>query len=227
MPASSSTAVSDLAKAHEYYLAAAANRDKDPDTYEGARIRYMTLKNGEGWLQQEKQRIADNKLDPAIDNYRQEFKTLDSQATAQRGVVDSIAGVRDKQSDLVGKTTDRFQYLDRLLREKEAKMSAYDRFVELTTPAAYITQANTGQGPESAPFVTYFASFPASFATILNVIIALLGLFLLLTIISKTRGLFAGWSNFQRNLYMRASMAMTPSTPIVINTPGAAPGATR
>lgn len=215
----------ELQKAHEYYLAAAANRDKDPDTYQGARVRYMTLKNGPGWLQQEKQRISENKLEPTIDKYRQQFKTLDSQAIAQRGLVESIAGVRDKQADLVGKTNDRFQYLDTLLKEKEAKMSVYDRFVELTTPAAYINQAKTGQGSESAPFVTYFASFPPSFSTILNVVIGVLGLFLLMTIIGKTRGLFAGWSNFQKNLYARASMAMTPSTPIVINTP--APTATR
>jgi len=212
----------ELQKAHEYYLAAAANRDSDPDTYQGARIRYMTLKNGEGWLQQEKQRVNDNKLQPKIDKYRQEFKTLDSQAAAQRGLVDSIAGVRDKQVDLVGKTSDRFQYLDKLLAEKEAKMSAYDRVVELTTPAAYLAQANTGQAPESVPFLTYFASFPSSFRTVLNVVIAVLGLFLLLTVLGKTRNLFAGWSNYQRNLYARASMAMTPSTPIVINTPSSA-----
>uniref|UniRef100_A0A6C0HKJ5 Uncharacterized protein n=1 Tax=viral metagenome TaxID=1070528 RepID=A0A6C0HKJ5_9ZZZZ len=211
----------ELQKAHEYYLAAAANRDKDPDTYQGARIRYMALKNGPGWLQQEKQRVNDNKLQPTIDKYRQEFKTLDSQASAQRGLVDSIAGVRDKQADLVGKTSDRFQYLDTLLKEKEAKMSAYDRFVELTTPSAYIAQANTGQGPESAPFVTYFASFPSSFGIILDVVIAVLGLFLLLTILGKTHNMFAGWSNFQRNLYTRASMVIntTPSA--------AAPAATR
>ena len=211
----------ELQKAHEYFLAAAANRDKDPDTYQGARVRYMTLKNGPGWLQQEKQRINDNKLQPTIDKYRQEFKTLDSQASAQRGLVESITGVRDKQTDLVARTNDRFQYLDKLLKEKEAKMSAYDRFVELTTPAAYLDKMNSGQGPESVPFVTYFASFPSSFNIILNVVIAILGLFLLLTILGKTRNMFIGWSNFQKNLYTRASMAMTPSTPIVINTPAA------
>lgn len=211
----------ELQKAHEYFLAAAANRDKDPDTYQGARVRYMTLKNGTGWLQQEKQRINDNKLQPTIDKYRQEFKTLDSQASAQRGLVESITGVRDKQTDLVARTNDRFQYLDKLLKEKEAKMSAYDRFVELTTPAAYLDKMNSGQGPESVPFVTYFASFPSSFNIILNVVIAILGLFLLLTILGKTRNMFIGWSNFQKNLYTRASMAMTPSTPIVINTPAA------
>ena len=212
----------ELQTAHEYYLAALANKDSDPETYEGARIRYMTLREGPGWLQQEKQRVNDNTIQPTIDRYRQQFSTLSSQASAQRGLVDSISTVRDGQADLVSRTSDQFQYLDKLLEEKEAKMSAYDRFVELTTPAAYVLKTNTGQGPESVPFLTYFASFPPSFTTILSVVIGVLGLFLLLTVISKSRNLFAGWSNLQRNLYTRASMAMTPSTPIVINTPGAA-----
>lgn len=212
----------ELQTAHEYYLAALANKDSDPDTYNGARIRYMTLRNGPAWLQQEKQRVADNSIEPTVDRYRQQFSTLSSQASAQRGLVDSISTVRDGQADLIGRTSDQFQYLDKLLEEKEAKMSVYDRFVELTTPAAYLYQANTGQGPESVPFLTYFASFPSSFTTILSVVIGVLGLFLLLTVISKSRNLFAGWSNFQRNLYTRASMAMSPQTPIVINTPGAA-----
>ena len=173
-------------------------------------------------LQQEKERISENKLEPTIDKYRQQFKTLSSQATAERGLVDSIASVRDTQADLVSNTSDRFDYLDTVLKEKEAKMSAYDRFVQLTTPAAYVNQAKTGQGSESAPFVTYFASFPPSFGIILNVVIGILGLFLLITILGKTSALFAGLSNFQRNLYARASMALTPSTPVVISTPAAA-----
>jgi len=216
-----------LQKAHEFYLAAAANRDKDPDTYQGARVRYMTLKNGPGWLQQEKVRITENKLEPTVDKYRQQFSTLSSQATAERGLVESIAGVRDRQADLVSNTSDRFNYLDTVLKEKEAKMSAYDRFVELTTPAAYVVQAKTGQ--ESVPFVTYFASFPPSFAIILNVVIGVLGLFLLITILGKTSALFVGFTNFQRNLYTRASMALGSSAPVVITTPAApaaAPAAT-
>jgi hypothetical protein len=205
----------ELQTAHEYYLAALANRERDPTTYEGARIRYMSLREGPGWLQREKERVNDNKLQPTVDNYRRQFNALSSQASAQRGLVESISSVRDGQADLIGRTSDQFQYLDALLAEKEAKMSVYDRFVELTTPAAYAAQSNTGQGPESVPFLTYFASFPPSFNTVLNVIIGITGLLLLLTIISKTRNMFAGWSNF----YTRASMAMTPQTPIVINTP--------
>ena len=182
----------ELQRAHDFYIAAAANRDKDPDTYEGARIRYFALKNGEGWLEQEKTRIADTKLQPAIDSYRQQFKTLGSQSAVQRGLVDSIASVRDKQSALVNTTSSNFDFLDNFLREKQAKMSAYDRFVELTTPAAYIHDQTTGQGSLSAPIAGYFASFPSSFNISLNIIIAILILFILLIAISKSRTLFSG-----------------------------------
>lgn len=180
----------ELQRAHDFYMAAAANRDKDPDTYEGARIRYFTLKNGEGWLEQEKTRIADTKLQPAIDSYRQQFKTLESQSAVQSGLVESIANVRDKQSALVNTTSSNFDFLDNFLQEKRAKMSAYDRFVELTTPAAYIHDKSTGQG--SAPIAAYFASFPSSFNISLNIIIAILILFILLIAISKSRTLFSG-----------------------------------
>lgn len=206
-----------LQQAHKFYMAAAANRDQDPETYEGARIRYMTLKNGPGWLEQEKTRINDTKLQPKIDEYRQQFQTLKSQAAVQSGLVDSIATVRDKQSALVSSTSSNFDFLRNLLEDKKTKMSAYDRFVELTTPAAYIHESSTGKGPAGVPFVSYFATFPSSFNIILDVIIAVLGLFLLVTVIGKSRSLFTGWSNFNRNLYTRASMA--GPAPIVIHTP--------
>lgn len=185
----------ELQKAHEFYLAAAANRDEDPDTYEGARIRYFTLKNGEGWLQQEKTRIADTKLKPAIDDYRRQFQTLESQAAVQNKLVDSIVSARDKQSATVGSASSNFEFLDNFLQEKKAKMSAYDRFVELTSPSASINAEKTGPGSSLAlPIATYFASFPSSFNTILNVVIAITGLFLIVIAISKSRNLFKGWS---------------------------------
>jgi hypothetical protein len=185
----------ELQKAHEFYLAAAANRDDDPDTYEGARIRYFTLKNGEGWLQQEKTRIADTKLKPAIDDYRRQFQTLESQAAVQNKLVDSIVSARDKQSAAVDSTSSNFEFLDNFLQEKKAKMSAYDRFVELTSPSASINAEKTGPGSSlGLPIATYFASFPSSFNTILNVVIAISGLFLIVIAISKSRNLFKGWT---------------------------------
>jgi hypothetical protein len=207
----------ELQKAHEFYMAAAANRDSDSDTYEGARIRYFTLKNGQGWLQQEKTRSADTKLKPAIDTYRQQFQTLESQAAVQSGLVDSIAGIRDKQSALVNTTSSNFDFLDNFLQEKQAKMSAYDRFVELTTPAAYVHEQSTGQASISAPIAAYFSSFPGSFRIALDIIIAILVLFLILFAISKSRTMFAGWENYRQMLVSRTFGGPAPVT--VINTP--------
>jgi hypothetical protein len=203
---SGASSSSDLQKAHEFYLAAAANRDDDPDTYEGARIRYFTLKNGEGWLQQEKTRVADTKLNPAIDDYRRQFQTLDSQGAVQNSLVDSIVSARDKQSALVSDASSNFEFLDNFLEEKKVKMSAYDRFVELTSPSARINAEKTGPGSSLAlPIASYFASFPPSFNTILDVVIAIVGLFLIVIAIAKSRTLFAGWSS-------RSSPVPTPPT---------------
>jgi len=216
----------EVQKAHEFYLAAAANRDDDPDTYEGARIRYFTLKNGPGWLAQEKTRIADTKLQPAIDRYRQEFQTLESQAAVQNHLVDSIATVRDKQSAVVDGASSNFEFLNNFLEEKKAKMSAYDRFVELTTPTAYVRDEKTGPGSSLAlPIATYFASFPASFNIILDVIIAIVGLFLLVIAISKSRSMFTGWANYRQWLYSPRQFG-SPAPVTIINTP-ATPSTTR
>jgi len=180
----------ELRRAHEAYIAAAANRDEKPDIYEGARIRYMTLKNGPGWLEQEKTRVTDTKLQPAIDNYRQQFQTLQNQAAVQSGLVNSIATVRDRQSALVNTTSDNFRFLENYLEDKKSKMSAYDRLVQLTTPSAYVGEQS---GP-ALPIVTYFASFPSSFRIALDVSIGLLVLFFILTIINKSRNIFAWFS---------------------------------
>ena len=197
----------ELQKAHKLFLAAAANRDERPDIYEGARIRYNTLKNGEGWLQQEKTRISDQKLTPKIDEYRQQYQTLNSEYSAQRGLVDSIADVRDRQSALAGSASSSMEVLNDILRDKAAKMSVYDRFVELVAPSAYIQQENSGEGPAAIPIVSYFASFPSSFTIILDVAIAILALFLLVILVNKSGVSFRGFSNL-----IRPSWSAPPSS---------------
>jgi len=214
----------ELQKAHKLFLAASANRDADPEVYEGARIRYYTLKNGEGWLQKEKARISDEKLKPKMDEYRQQYQTLNSEYSSQRGIVDSIAGVRDRQSALAGSVSNNMDFLNNLLGEKQAKMSAYDRFVELVTPAAYLQKENSGEGPAAIPLVSYFASFPSSFAIILDVTIAVFILFLLIILMSKSGAYFTGFFNLSRSLDMQRRGFGSMGSPIInIQTPSAAP----
>lgn len=205
----------ELAQAHEFYTAAAANRDADPETYEGARIRYFALKEGPGWLEQEKTRINDTKLQPAIDTYRQQFKTAQAQLAVQNDIIDQATTVRDRQALAIDSASNNFQFLQGLLEDKQAKMSAYDRLVSLTVPQAYIHDQTKGDAPISAPFVAYLASFPPSFTIVMNVVLGLLILFLVLILINKSRSLFTGWSNIQQSLFTRG----VGSSPIIINTP--------
>jgi hypothetical protein len=86
-------------------------------------------------------------------------------------------------------------FLGNLLEEKEAKLTAYNRYIELTTPSAVQTQMQIQS--EAIPLVAYFAGFPASFLTILDVLLVILVvLFLALTYYKgrdTIKGIFSGW----------------------------------
>ena len=203
-----------LAQAHEFYMAAAANRDADPETYEGARIRYFTLKNGPGWLEQEKTRINDTKLQPTIDTYRQQFKTAQSQIAVQNDIIDQATTVRDQQASAIDSASNNFKFLQGLLEDKQTKMSAYDRLVALTVPQTYIRDQTKDI---SAPFVSYLASFPPSFTVVLDVVLGILILFLILILVNKSRSLFVGMANIRQSALSRGFGGVSP--PIIINTP--------
>lgn len=163
--------------AQEFFEAAARNRYTEPEIYEGARIRYMALKEGPGWLEMEKKKVQAEKLEPEIDKYRQQYEMLKGEADVQKGYTDSIANIRDKQSALRESANGTIDFLGNLLEEKEAKLSAYNRYIELTTPAPVATTQQIVS--EQIPLVSYFAGFPASFLTVLDVILAIVILIVL------------------------------------------------
>jgi len=161
----------ELQTAFAFYESAARNRDKEPAIFEGARIRYFALKNGDAWLQQEKKRVQSETLEPEIDKYRQQYEMLKSETDVQKGYTDSIATVRDKQAALKSSMSGNIDFLGNLLDEKEAKLSAYNRYIELTAPAAVQTSEQVKS--EAIPLISYFSGFPASFLTVLDVILAI------------------------------------------------------
>ena len=181
----------EVGKAYEFYMSALRNKDKEPEIYEGARVRYFALKEGDGWLQQEKKKVQAEKLDPEIDKYRQQYEMLKGEADVQKGYTDSIANIRNKQSALKGSASGNIDFLGNLLEEKEAKISAYNRYIELTTPAPVATAQQIKSEP--IPLVSYFAGFPASFMTILDVILAILILFFVYLVYYKGRDAINMW----------------------------------
>jgi hypothetical protein len=193
------------ARAFKAFQDAARNKDSDPETFEAARMRYYTLSKGPAWLTQEKQKITSEKLDPILNEYRDMYTSLSSEADVQRAYTDSIEGIRNKQSDIKSSAQQQTSYFQKLLDQEKQKKSAFDRFVELTSPA-YTAKADPTQ---DAPFVVkYFAGFPSSFRIIMDVILGLFVAIILVLAVSKVRrgGLFH-------------SFRPTPSTTSIFSSP--------
>lgn len=51
-------------------------KNAKPDAYEQARIHYYTLKEGQGWLRTEKERLISTEIDPFLNQLTTEFKEL-------------------------------------------------------------------------------------------------------------------------------------------------------
>jgi hypothetical protein len=204
-----------LQSAQESYNRAAMNPDVDPETLEQLRFRYYSMKNGPAWADQERKVIVDSKMNPVLDAYRQQYDDLDNQAAVQAAYTDSIAIIRNKQSSLKDSVMGNIDYLGNLLSEKLQKIGAFNRYIQLTDPTTA-----TPVPPTDNPMVAYFASFPPSFATILDVFIAIL-ILLMLIIIFRTSGIaFTGFGNFWRQSYYNTQ----PGIPnIKISSPGLSP----
>lgn len=172
------------ARAFKAFQDAARNKDSDPETFEAARMRYYTLSKGPAWLTQEKQKITSEKLDPILNEYRDMYTSLSSEADVQRAYTDSIEGIRNKQAEIKSSAQQQTSYFQKLLDQEKQKKSAFDRFVELTSPA-YTAKADPTQ---DAPFVVkYFAGFPSSFRIIMDVILGLFIAIILVLAVSKVR----------------------------------------
>lgn len=173
------------ARAFKAFQDAARNRDSDPDEYEAAKMRYYFLTKGPEWWQQEKQKIASNKLDPVIAEYRDIFSSLENEANVQRGYTDSIELIKNKQSNIKSEAEKQTSFFDKLLEEQKQKKSAFDRYVELTSPS-YAPQP-TQPTQEVPSIVQYFASFPSSFNMVLNILLGLFGVIILWMGLRKAR----------------------------------------
>ena len=52
-----------------------AMQNATPEAYPQARIRYFTLKEGQGWLRSEKERLADAEIDPVLRDLEAKYDT--------------------------------------------------------------------------------------------------------------------------------------------------------
>lgn len=78
-------------------LQAAENvRDQSPQAYQDARVRYYTLVNGDGWVDEEKARITNAEVMPKIAQYMASYQDMNTRINQQQQTLDVVNNVSDK-----------------------------------------------------------------------------------------------------------------------------------
>lgn len=165
----------EIAKAYKEFMSASSTRDKDPDGFSSARMRFYGLKNGEDWTNQEKSRIISQKINPAIREYQKIYEELEKQIDIHKAYTDSAEIIRDQQSNIKSNYNKGASYFGKLLKQEEAQKSIYDRYIELTSPQKVNTSSAIQQ--TNIPFmVKIFMNYPPEFVTLLTIIAMSLGI---------------------------------------------------
>lgn len=77
-------------------------RDKTPDAYQQARSAYYTLKDGDKWVEQEKQRLLKAEVEPKAQTFIQSRQQALNQFSNQRKTIDVVNGLKDRVLSLKG-----------------------------------------------------------------------------------------------------------------------------
>ena len=179
----------------------AASADTDPVTKQLAQFNYNSVKNGPDWSRQEKAKIIKDQVDPVLKRYQSQFTALQGDHQQKRDVVDAVEKVKDQQAAL-RKTVEQQM---KEVQEKEDLMQLRNREVELSSGTATTLSVRTLD-----PLVQYFSGYPASFVTILNVLISVIIFFMLAIVFKKTQFIgqsFTNGSFFQQSYQPPASAA--------------------
>jgi len=70
-------------------------RDQAPNAYQQARSNYYTLKEGDTWIQREKQRVLKAEVEPVANQLMESKKKVVQQYENQRKTVDVVNGLKD------------------------------------------------------------------------------------------------------------------------------------
>jgi hypothetical protein len=164
----------------------AASADTDPLTKQLAQFNYNSVKNGPDWSRQEKAKIIKTQIDPVLKRYQAQFTSLQGDHQQKRDVVDAVEKVKDQQAAL-RKTVEQQM---KEVQEKEDLMQLRNREVELASGTATTLSVRTLD-----PLVQYFSGYPASFVTILNVLISVIIFFMLAIVYKKTQFIGQSFTN--------------------------------
>jgi hypothetical protein len=110
--------------------AKSATRDQDPQGYEQARINYYTALKGQGWLAEEKNKIAKRDVEPVVSAYTTEFKNLTEQKKNKGVFVNLMSTLKaDEQND-----TENLAYMKHQSMQDADRANVLNRLNQLSTP---------------------------------------------------------------------------------------------
>jgi hypothetical protein len=134
----------------------------DPEGYEQARIAYFTELNGQGWLAEEKQRIANEEVSPKVTQYTTQYEQLKTQQQNQQVFLNLMNALKEEEAQ---DETD-LDYLEKKANQEKDQVDVLNRLAVL----------NQGQAPVAT--TNYWP-------TILQVAIGILALIIVYLIYSK------------------------------------------
>jgi hypothetical protein len=109
----------------------------DPDGYQQARLAYYTAVNGQGWLSDEKNRIASDEVEPILTQYTDQFKALNGQLKTNTVFANLASSLQAEQESDEGDV----RFLKKQLQKENDTVATMNRLTTLTntpTPSNYL-----------------------------------------------------------------------------------------
>jgi hypothetical protein len=159
------------------YDAAAANKDKDPETFELARFQYLSLKNGPVWARQEKMRMERDKLAPIVNTWRSEFMKLQEEEENQSSFMGILQNMKDKQGSIRTQADAHAHAVQEEVQEKQDKTAVYNRLLEASS-GSFVS--STGDA-----LSRWFAKLPSNTTLILDIVLGVIGLIVVVFLVRR------------------------------------------
>jgi hypothetical protein len=138
-------------------------KDTDPMGYQQARIAYFTELEGQDWLENEKDRIRKDEIEPVMARYRSQYDGLKEDTKSQGVFVNLMNALKnDEQSN-----TEEIRYLNKRFQAENDKAQVLNRLNELS--------------PQQTQVVQKKSNLP----TIIDVILAIIGIFIVYRIYKR------------------------------------------
>jgi hypothetical protein len=110
----------------------------DPEGYEQARIAYYTALNGQGWLAEEQNRIANDEVSPIVTEYTNQFNSLNGQIKTNQVFANLASSLQAEQKEDEGD----LRFLKKQFQKEKDQADILDRLTVLTNSPSQTSSSN-------------------------------------------------------------------------------------